>query len=90
MSLPNHLIERGWEQYEFHTSGNGVEPDKLQFLSGVATAIGILAGSLDVGIPEGTHTIEVMAKMIEELSQYRSEIANLENEARRRTERRNH
>ena len=89
MSIPNHLIERSYDIYASHTAGNDVEPDKLQYLSGFAAAIGVLTGSLQVGIPEGTPSVEVMAALLKELDKYRSEIRALEDEARRRTVRRN-
>lgn len=87
--IPPHLIERVWDIYQTHTVGNGVEPDKLQFISGVGGVMGLLLGTVDVGIPEGTLTRDVMAQLMEELGQYRAEIAHLEEQARQRTERRN-
>ncbi len=87
--IPAHLIKKSWEMYRFHSEGNGVEPDELQFVSGFAACMGVLTGSMDIGIPEGTLTIEVMAQLMDEVDKYRSEIAALEELARQRTNRRN-
>jgi hypothetical protein len=89
MNIPSHLIEKSWEVYRSHSEGNGVEPDKLHYLCGFAAAIGVLIGSLDLGIPPGTLTHDVMAKLLHEISQYHAEIGNLEDLARRRSDRRN-
>lgn len=88
-AIPPHLIERAYDLYQTHSAGNGVEPDKLQFLCGVGALFGLLTGSIDVGIPEGTLSFDVLAQVSHELDKYRAEIAALEDEARRRTERRN-
>lgn len=88
--IPPHLIKKSWEMYRFHSEGNGVEPDELQFVSGFAAAVGVLTGTLDLGIQEGTHTSDVMAQLIGEIDKYRAEIAALEEVARARTNRRNH
>ena len=82
--IPKHLIEQAWEMYLHHTRGNGLEPDKLNFLCGVASLHGILMGTLPVGIPEGTQTFDVMVAIQTELSKYRAEIAALEEQAKKR------
>lgn len=87
--IPPHLIERTWDIYQQHSNGNGVEPDKLQFLSGFAACMGVLVGTLDIGIPNGTQTRVVMHQLMLEIDKYRAEITALEEVARKRTERRN-
>jgi len=32
-NIPPHLVKKAWEMYRFHSEGNGVEPDELQFVS---------------------------------------------------------
>jgi hypothetical protein len=59
-------------------------PDKLYFLGGFNAAIGVLVGTLPVGIPEGTHTVDVMAQLLEELGQYQKELLALEEQARKK------
>lgn len=88
-NIPPHLIKKAWELYRFHSEGNGVEPDELQFVSGFSACMGVLVGTLDIGIPEGTLTIDVMTQLMAEVDKYRAEIAVLEEQARQRTARRN-
>jgi len=59
-------------------------PDKLYFLGGFNAAIGVLIGTLPVGIPEGTYTTDVMAQLLEELGQYQAELLALEEAARKK------
>lgn len=84
--IPPHLIEQSWEQYCALSAGNGAPPpDKLSYLCGFAGAIGVLVGTVDCGIPQGTYMGDVIAQLLNvELPKYRAEIAHLEAEARRR------
>lgn len=87
--IPAHLIKKAFEMYRFHTEGNGIEPDELQFVSGAAAMVGLLVGTLDVGIPEGTQSFDVLAQLVREVDKYRAEIAALEEQAKQRSNRRN-
>lgn len=85
MAIPRHLIERAWDVYmTFMTDSGAPPPDKLYWLGGFNAAVGVLMGSLPVGIPEGTYTTDVMTQLIEELGQYRAELLTLEEAARKR------
>lgn len=80
--IPPHLLEQAWEIYsEFTYKRNKCIPgpaDKMHFLGGVGAVIGLLIGTLDVGIPEGTPTSHVMAQLINvEIPRYQHEIAAL-------------
>lgn len=88
-ALPNHMIEQAWEVYsDFTHKQNGApqgETDKLHFLGGFAACIGVLVGTLDVGIEGGTPTQDVMSKLVnEEIPRYQSEIIALTEAAKRR------
>ncbi len=85
MAIPRHLIERSWEIYQHFMVDTGAPPpDKLYFLGGFNAAIGVLIGTLPVGIPEGTYTTDVMAQLLEELGQYQAELLALEEAARKK------
>ena len=85
MAIPRHLIERAWEIYRhFMADTKAPPPDKLYWLGGFTAALGVLVGTIPVGIPEGTLTQDVMAQLLEELGQYRAELAALEEAARKR------
>lgn len=88
-AIPPHLIERAWEiyhnfTYQLNQCPEG-ESDKLHFLGGFSAALGVLIGTLDVGIPEGTATASVIAQLInDEIPRYQAEIAALTEKARQR------
>lgn len=85
MAIPRHLVERSWEIYQHFMADTGAPPpDKLYFLGGFSAAIGVLVGTIPVGIPEGTYTTDVMGQLIEELGQYRAELFALEEAARKK------
>ena len=77
--MPKHLIEQAWEQYRFHMLSTGApEPSKMHFLGGVAAALGVIVGTIDCGIPEGTPSRDVIAQLInDELPRYQREINDL-------------
>lgn len=87
-AIPPHLIERSWEIYiDFMKRDNpeaGLDANqKLYFLGGWAAAIGVLVGTLPVGIPEGTRTESVIAQIVNtEIPRYQSEIIGLSEAAR--------
>jgi hypothetical protein len=87
-AIPPHLIERSWEIYlDFMKRDNpeaGLEANqKLYYLGGFAACIGVLVGTLPVGIPEGTRTQEVIAQIVnDEIPKYQSEIVALSEAAR--------
>lgn len=85
-AIPPHLIERAWEVYLAHMTDTGAPPpDKLYWLGGFAAAIGVLIGSLEIGIPGGTPTNEVVNQIVNvELPKYQAELAHLEEQARKR------
>jgi|SRR6266404_5976630 len=95
-SIPRHLIERSWEIYLEHMlSGDpnaGQDPNqKLYYLGGFAAAIGVLVGTLPVGIPEGTLTRDVLSQIINnEIPRYQAEIEQLTVEAARLKREREH
>lgn len=85
MAIPRHLIERAWEVYRsFMIDTKAPPPDKLYWLGGFSSAIAVLVGTLPIGIPDGTYTTDVMAQLLEELGQYRAELAALEEAARKK------
>lgn len=87
-AIPPHLIERSWEIYlDFMRRGDveaGLDPNqKLYYLGGFAAAIGVLVGTLPVGIPEGTATRDVIAQIVnDEIPRYQAEIVALSEAAR--------
>lgn len=92
MSIPKNLIERAWEIYRHHTEGNGVQCgqiEKFHWLCGVTGCMGMLNGTLPVGIREGTLTFDVMVALQAEMDKYRAEISTIEELARIETEKRN-
>jgi hypothetical protein len=85
MAIPRHLIERCWDVYStFMVDTGSPPPDKLYWLGGFSACMGLLVGTIQVGIPEGTQTRDVMVQLIEELEQYRAELKTLEEAARKR------
>jgi hypothetical protein len=86
-SIPPDLVDRMWQVYsEFTYIQNGCpvgSTDKLHWLAGISTAFAAITGAMDLGIPEGTPSIEVMAQIInKELPAYKDEIDRLVNNAR--------
>ena len=82
-AIPPHLIEQSWEIYlDFMRRANpqaGLDPNqKLYYLGGFAAAIGVLVGTLDVGIPAGTATRDVISQIVnDEVPRYQAEIEHL-------------
>jgi hypothetical protein len=66
------LIDKGFEHYKMYLSGSGIDAEagKFFFLGGINTALGLLTGSLNVGIREGTPSRDVVAALIAELENY--------------------
>jgi len=69
--------------------GSNIEPSKLDYISGFGAAVGVLAGTMEVGIPPGANPTLLLMQLIEELSKFRTELAAYEQQARDRTERMN-
>jgi len=82
-AIPPHLIEQSWEIYlDFMRRANpqaGLDPNqKLYYLGGFAAAIGVLVGTLDVAIPAGTATLDVISQIVnDEIPKYQAEIEHL-------------
>jgi len=82
-AIPPHLIEQSWEIYlDFMRRANpqaGLDPNqKLYYLGGFAAAIGVLVGTLDVSIPAGTATRDVISQIVnDEIPKYQAEIEHL-------------
>lgn len=77
--IPPHLIERAWEVYsEFTYKTNGCpvgRNDKLHWISGFSTALAVITGGMDLGIPEGTPSVEVMRQLIfKELPEFKDQL----------------
>lgn len=87
--IPDDMIERAWARFSQDSLDSGIEPDKFQFMGGLFACFGVLTGSLDVGIPAGTATIEVARAMRQEMMALVPEMRKLETESKRRTIRRN-
>lgn len=66
--IPPDLINRAWEVYaDFTYRQNGCPvgtTDKLHWISGFSTALAIITGGMDVGIPEGTPSVDVISQLI--------------------------
>jgi hypothetical protein len=92
MAMPRNMIEQAWEIYRHHTEGNGVQCtdiEKFHWLCGFAGCLGVLNGTLPVGIREGTLTFEVAQALQNELELYRAKISELEVRAKIETDKRN-
>lgn len=81
-AIPHDLVNRMWEVYsDFTYRQNGCpvgSTDKLHWLAGISTAIAAVTGAMDLGIPEGTPSIDVINQiMFEELPRYKDEIDRL-------------
>lgn len=77
--IPPHIIERAWEVYaDFTYKMNGCpigKTDKLHWVSGFSTAIAVITGGMDVGIPEGTPSVEVIERLIyTELPEFKDQL----------------
>lgn len=71
-----HLIAQAWEQFESGLRGAGapqavIESSKSPFVGGFCSAIGVLVGSVNVGIPNGTPTRDVVSHLLGEMEQLR-------------------
>lgn len=65
-----YITEQGWEIYLHQMTEGGVPTDKLSFMGGIGVAIGILKGTLDVGLPEHVRSSQVLQQMVDELSHF--------------------
>lgn len=83
-AIPRHLLKTAYLMYQDHMKKSGIDVDELMFISGAAAVVGIVVGTLDMGIREGTPTRDVISQLIEETDQYRAELLHLENQARER------
>lgn len=77
--IPPHLIERAWEVYsDFTYTMNGCpigKTDKLHWISGFSTALAVITGGMDLGIPEGTPSTDVMKQLIfKELPEFKDQL----------------
>ena len=83
--IPRHLIERAWDVYmTFMTDTGAPPPNKLYWLGGFNAAVGLLVGTIQIGIPEGTPTRDVMIQLIEEIGTYSEQIEILEDLERKK------
>jgi hypothetical protein len=93
MTIPRDVVERAWSIYlGFMSRADptaGTDPNqKMYWLGGFSAALGVLVGTLDVGISPGTLTKEVIDYLImKDIPEHREEIARLEIAAKARRER---
>lgn len=78
-SIPPDIINRAWEVYsDFTYRQNGCpigKTDKLHWVSGFSTALAVIVGGMDVGIKEGTPSVEVMRHLIyKELPEFKDQL----------------
>ena len=69
-----HMLEQAWELYSHHCLKDDIEPNEMHWLAGCASVIGILGGTIPVGIPPDTKTYAVFEALVEELRRYQAEI----------------
>jgi hypothetical protein len=77
--IPPHIIERAWEVYSdftYRTNGCPVgKTDKLHWISGFSTALAVITGGMDVGIPAGTPSVDVIRQLIyKELPEFKDQL----------------
>jgi hypothetical protein len=87
--IPRRLIETVWNIYTSAMEGSGIETSKLDFICGVNACLGIMTGTMELGIPEHTDPTRLLVQLLEEVQTYRPELERLEEIARQRTHRRN-
>lgn len=77
--IPPDIINRAWEVYsDFTYRHNGCpvgKTDKLHWISGFSTALAVITGGMDVGIPEGTPSVDVIRQLIfKELEEFKGQL----------------
>lgn len=85
MMIPKDLIETAWRRYEFEMTGSNIDPSKLDFFLGFGSAVGMILGTMDFGIPPNTPPGEIMAQLMLEFFNHAPELKKMELEARDRT-----
>lgn len=89
MTMPKHFIHRAWEQYAdftYRQNGCPIGPtDKLHWLCGFSTALSVITGARDVGVPEGTTSHDLIQHLVfGELADFRDELELMINNAKER------
>jgi hypothetical protein len=87
--IPQKILEKSWLMFEADSVNAGVEPSKLDFMMGASTLVGILTGRFDIGIPPNTPPGDILIQLMQELSDIRAELKEMEAQARDRTARMN-
>jgi hypothetical protein len=77
--IPHDIINRAWEVYaDFTYRQNGCPigvTDKLHWISGFSTALAVITGGMDVGIPQGTPSVDVIRQLIyKELPEFKGQL----------------
>ena len=87
--IPQKILEKSWLMFEADAVKAGVEPSKLDFMMGASVVIGMMTGRHEIGIPPNTPPGDILIQLLQELSELRSELKEIEAQARDRTARMN-